>query len=77
MTVRADHPLNTAHDIADPYEPAADEIIEACGGDAREAVKALLGANEYLEGRVRVLEASVSWGYVRASVQASQRKRQS
>jgi len=28
---------------------AADQAIAACGGDAREAVKALLFANEFLE----------------------------
>ncbi|WP_265518989.1 hypothetical protein [Nitratireductor luteus] len=72
MTIRADHPLATAHDMSqcadDPNQVAADEIIQACGGDAREAVKALLGANEYLEGRVQALEAAVSFGYVRAGI---------
>ena len=39
-------------------DAAADQTIAACGGDAREAVKALLVANEFLE-------AQVSQGYVR------------
>jgi len=30
-------------------EAAAEQAIAACGGDAREAVKALLIANEFLE----------------------------
>ena len=51
---------------ADPYEPAADAIIEACGGDPREAVIVLLGERDYLSGRIEALEASVSWGFVRA-----------
>lgn len=43
-------------------EAAADQAIAACGGDAREAVKALLIANEFLE---REMEERVSRGYVR------------
>jgi hypothetical protein len=43
---------------ADWLEVAADEAIAACGGDAREAVKALIVANEFLE-------SEVSTGYVR------------
>jgi hypothetical protein len=39
-------------------EAAADQAIAACGGDAREAVKALIVATEFLE-------AEVSCGYVR------------
>jgi hypothetical protein len=39
-------------------EAAADQAISACGGDAREAVKALIVANEFLE-------SEVSSGYVR------------
>jgi hypothetical protein len=34
---------------AQALESAADQAIAACGGDAREAVKALLIANEFLE----------------------------
>jgi hypothetical protein len=33
---------------AEQLEAAADQAIAACGGDAREAVKALLVANEFL-----------------------------
>jgi hypothetical protein len=43
---------------ADQLDAAADQAIAACGGDAREAVKALLVANEFLE-------TQISQGYVR------------
>lgn len=46
-------------------ELAADQAIEACGGDAREAVKALLVANEFLENEIAELRAAVSKGYSR------------
>lgn len=45
------------HSDAQALEAAADQAIAACGGDAREAVKALLIANEFLrarDGRARV-----------------------
>ena len=41
---------------------AADRAIAACGGDAREAVKALLIANEFPE---REMEEPMSRGYIR------------
>jgi Cdc6-like AAA superfamily ATPase len=47
---------------ADQLDAAADQAIAACGGDAREAVKALIVAIEFLENE---LEAQVSRGYVR------------
>lgn len=43
---------------------AADQAIAACGGDAREAVKALLIANEFLK---REMEAQVSRGHTAAA----------
>jgi hypothetical protein len=43
-------------------DAAADQAIAACGGDAREAVKALIVANEFLE---REMEEKVSHGYTR------------
>jgi hypothetical protein len=39
---------------------AADQAIAACGGDAREAVKALIVANGFLESQVDELRAAVS-----------------
>jgi hypothetical protein len=47
---------------AQALEAAADQAIAACGGDAREAVKALLIANEFLE---REMEEQMSHGYIR------------
>lgn len=49
----------------DPLEVATDEAIAACGGNARDAVKALLVANEYLESEVCELMQAVSHAYVR------------
>ena len=43
---------------AERLELAADQAIAACSGDAREAVKALIVANEFLE-------TQVSQGYLR------------
>ncbi len=54
-------------EAADPdrVEIAADQAIAACGGNAREAVKALVVANEFLEAQVAELQAAVSNGYAR------------
>jgi hypothetical protein len=51
-----------ARSEADQLDAAADQAIAACGGDAREAVKALLVAYEFLE---REMEMQVSHGYRR------------
>jgi hypothetical protein len=42
---------------------AVDQAIAACDGNARDAVKALIVANEFLEAQVRELQAAVSNGY--------------
>jgi hypothetical protein len=57
--------LNPEQSDADQLEAAADEAIAACGGDAREAVKALVVANHFLETELEKLRASVSMGYAR------------
>jgi hypothetical protein len=49
----------------DRLEAAADEAIAACGGNAREAVRALIVANELLESEVCELMEAVSHAYVR------------
>ena len=49
----------------DPLEAAADEAIAACGGKARDAVKALIVANEFLESEVCELMQAVSHAYRR------------
>ncbi len=50
---------------ADRIEASADQAIAACGGDAREAVKALIVANEFLETEVCELMQAVSHAFVR------------
>ena len=50
---------------ADRLEMAADEAIAACGGDLRDALKALIVANEYLESEVCELMQAVSHAYAR------------
>src|SRR5713101_2657724 len=50
------------------YEAAADQAIAACGGDAREAVKALIVANQFLETDLEKLRAAVSMGYARGKL---------
>jgi hypothetical protein len=50
---------------ADRLEAAADEAITACGGGPRDAVKALILANEFLEQEVSELMKAVSHAYVR------------
>jgi hypothetical protein len=50
---------------ADRLEAAADQAIAACDGDARDAVKALIVANEYLESEVCELMQAVSHAYRR------------
>jgi hypothetical protein len=49
----------------DRLEAATDQAIAACGGDARDAVKTLIVANEFLEAQVEQLKADVSSGYAR------------
>jgi stage V sporulation protein SpoVS len=49
----------------DRLETAADEAIGACGGDVRDALKALIVANEFLENEVCELMQAVSHAYVR------------
>jgi hypothetical protein len=49
---------NSQADESEWLEAATDQAIAACGGNARDAVKALIVANEFLE-------SEVSSGYVR------------
>jgi hypothetical protein len=53
---------------ADQLEAAADLAIPACGGDTREAVKALIVANHFLETDLDKLQAAVSMGYARGKL---------
>ena len=49
----------------DRLEAATDQAIAACGGNARDAVRALIVANEFLESEVCELMQAVSHAYVR------------
>jgi len=60
---------------ADRLEVATNQAIAACGGDAREAVKVLIVANEYLETEVREVQAAVSNGYARGKFEPVPRDR--
>jgi hypothetical protein len=60
---------------ADRLEAATDQAIAACGGDARQAVTALIVANEFLEAQVRELQAAVSNGYARGKFEPVPRDR--
>lgn len=55
-------------------EEAADQAIEACGGDAREAVRALIVANHFLETELEKLRAAASPGYARGKLLPRDRK---
>jgi hypothetical protein len=59
---------------ADQLEAATDQAIAACGGDAREAVKALIVANAFLEIELEKLRAKVSTGYARGQLVPRDRK---
>jgi stage V sporulation protein SpoVS len=50
---------------ANRLDAAADQAIAACGGDVRDALKALIVANEYLESEVCDLMQAVSHAYAR------------
>jgi hypothetical protein len=60
---------------ADRLVTATDEAIAACGGDVRQAVTALIVANEFLESQVRALQAAVSTGYARGKFEPVPRDR--
>ena len=58
-------PLRWFDDEQSDLEEAANQAIAACGGDARETVKALIVANHFLETELEKLRAAVSTGYAR------------
>jgi hypothetical protein len=45
-----------------------DQAIAACGGDARDAVKALIVANHFFETDLEKLRAAVSTAYARGKL---------
>jgi hypothetical protein len=62
--------VQTACD-ADPAEADVAAAIEACGGDPRSAIKALLVEQEILEQRIARLASALSYGYVRGRTGAN------
>jgi hypothetical protein len=73
----------SAHDRTDPMpadprqitddqglEQAVEQAIAACGGDLRATIRALIVANDYLEGEVGELMKAVSRAYVRGRFQS-------
>ncbi|KJC37141.1 hypothetical protein UP09_28260 [Bradyrhizobium sp. LTSP885] len=68
-------PASNPQADADRLEVAADQAIAACGGEARDAVKALILANEFLEAQVAELQAAVSNGYARGRFELAPRDR--
>jgi hypothetical protein len=58
--VEPDPPADT-----DRLEAAVDQAIAACGGEVRDALRALIVANEYLESEVCDLMQAVSHAYAR------------
>lgn len=56
-------------------EAAADQAIAARGGVAREAVTALLVANDFLEAQLEVHRAKISTGYARGRLPAARARK--
>ena len=52
----------------DPIEAAVTAVIEACDGDARTAIRALLVEQLIQEERSERLAAALSFGYVRGRI---------
>jgi hypothetical protein len=55
-------------------ETPADQAIAACGGDAREAVKALIVANDFLETQLDD-RRKVSTGYARGRLPGARERK--
>jgi hypothetical protein len=68
-------PQNQPSPEPDRLEVATDQAIAACGGNVRNAVKALLVTNEFLEAQIAELQAAVSNGYARGKFEPVQRDR--
>jgi len=54
----------------DGLETSVDQAIEACGGDLRSTIRALIVANQFLESEVGELMKAVSQAYVRGRFQS-------
>jgi hypothetical protein len=63
------NPRQTTED-QDGLEQAVEQAVAACGGDLRATIRALIVANNYLEGEVGELMKAVSQAYVRGRFQS-------
>jgi hypothetical protein len=63
------NPRQTTED-QDGLEQAVEQAVAACGGDLRATIRALILANDYLEGEVGELMKAVSRAYVRGRFQS-------
>jgi len=61
--------------VPDDLDAAADQAIAACGGDAREAVKILIVANNFLEAQLDELRRKVSTGYARGRLPGARERK--
>ena len=61
--------------VLQDLDAAADQAISACGGDARQAVKALIVANDFLETQLEGLRKQVSTGYARGRLPGTREQR--
>ena len=75
MLIMSANPEAAAPQTAD-LNQAAEQAIAACGGDAREAVKALLVANDFLESQLDELRSKVSTGYARGRVSSARDRKE-
>jgi hypothetical protein len=57
-------------------DAAADQAIEVCCGDAREAVKALIAANDFREVQLDALRSNVSAGYAHGRLGAARDRKE-
>lgn len=57
-----------------PLESATDQVIAACDGDVRAAVRALIVANGMLEAELNDMRAATSIGYARRRMMRSEQK---
>jgi hypothetical protein len=55
-----------------PLDVAAEQVIAACDGDARAAVRALIVAKGLLEAELQDVYASSSKGYARGRLKSSE-----
>jgi hypothetical protein len=57
---------------SDPLDAAADQVIAACDGDVRAAVRALIVAKRFLEAELKDVYAATSKGYARGRINRSE-----